>query len=245
MRVGKALVALVVASGCSRPLNGPLESVDAELDQADAQAFLQRWHALANQKTKDSAVRRANLALEALESGQAERLPGLTAEQLEASGRADAEHAAQKSPDDPAAWRVLALYQFREGGAAAAAQAACKAADLAPRSADDQESCGDMLGEEGDAVGAVTRYKAAFVASTDREQQFELIERIGATSLTPATDVESLPPEVLAQYRQAQEQARREEPRLEPPHQGTAGGPAFGRPIRLEPPRPPPRPGGY
>ena len=215
MRLGKALVALAVAGGCSRAFNGPLEDLDLELNRADAHAFLERWHALAEQKTPGAAVARANLALDALESGQAERLPGLTAGQLEAQGRGNAERAAQESPGDPAAWRVLALYSFRRGGCPAAVQAACKAADLAPRSADDQESCGDMLREEGDAVGAVTRYKAAFVASTDREQQFELIERISATSLSPATDVQSLPPEVVAQYRQALEQARLAKARLE------------------------------
>lgn len=202
MRLRAALVLL--ALGCSRPLNGPLEDLDAALDAADARAFLARWRDLGRQKAPAAAARRADLALEALASGQAHRLPGITAAQLEAQGERDAERAAREAPGQAAGWRALARYRFRRGREGEAAAAACRAADLAPKCADDQESCGDLLRALGDAAGAVARYQAAFPTSRDREQQFELIARIEATSLTPAADVAALPPEIVAQYRQAQ-----------------------------------------
>lgn len=217
MRRRAALVAALLALGCSRPLIGTREDLDAELDGAEAKAFLARWQELGRQGTASAAALRADLALGALVSGLAHRLPGMTAEALEAQGARDAERAVRGAPDDAAGWRALTRYRFRRGLEEEAAAAGCRAADLAPKCADDQEVCGDLLRAQGDAPGAVARYQAAFLVSGDRDQQFELIARIESTSLTPASDVAALPPEVVAQYRQAVARAQEQAPPPPPP----------------------------
>ncbi len=226
MRLRAASVALALSFGCFRPYPGvfgyrprlgPLEDLDAELDRAESDAFLARWRELGRQKTAEAAARRADLALEALANGLSHRLPGIRAEELAAEGERDAERAVRGAPSSAAGWRALARFRLRRGLEADAAAAGCRAADLAPKRADDQEACGDLLRAQGDAAGAVARYQSAFLVSADRAQQFELIARIESTSLTPASDVAALPPEVVAQYRQAVEASRERPPPPPPP----------------------------
>lgn len=203
MRVARwAILSMgLLGAGCLREPAGPTWDWDAEADEAEARAFLARWKTLNAKDDAASQLGRAALALEALQGGLSRKLPGLQSETLAAQGRQDAAKAAAAAPQDPRAWRLVSAYAAREGDLATATQAACKASDLAPKAADDAQTCGDLLARGGDAAGAVQRYRQAFQASADREQQFELLDRIQKTSLTPSTDLEALPKEVVDQYK--------------------------------------------
>jgi hypothetical protein len=192
---------LLSVAACMREPAGPTWDWDQEADQAEAKAFTERWSALNARNDPPALLARSTLALDALGHGLAYRVPGLSRESLAAQGFQDAQKAAAALPADPRPQRLLAGYLSRSGDVAGAARAACSAADLAPREAGDQEDCGDLLKQAGDGAGAVQRYKAAILASADRRQQFELIHHIEQTSLTPAADLESLPKDLVDQYR--------------------------------------------
>jgi len=208
--------ALLTAAACLREPAGPTWDWDEEADQAEARAFTERWTALNERSDPGALLARSALALDALEHGLAWRVPGANRAALAAQGLQDAQKAAAALPEDPRPQRLIAGYLMRRGDLAQATQAACKAADLAPRSADDQEACGDLLKQTGDAAAAVQRYKAAIVSSADRGQQLELIQRIEQTSLSPAADLETVPRELVDQYKEVA-RPRRPPPSFEAP----------------------------
>ena len=201
LRWGILSATLLVVAACLREPAGATWDFDEEADQAEAKAFTERWAALNAKNDPASMLARSALALDALDHGLAYKVPGLSRASIAAQGLQDAQKVAAEMPNDPRPQRLLASFLARSGDLVGAVKAACSAADLAPRNANDQEHCGDLLKQTGDAASAVQRYKAAVAASADRGQQFELIHRIESTSLTPAADLETVPRELVDQYR--------------------------------------------
>ncbi len=193
---------LLVASGCLVEVAGPTWDWTAEADALEAKAFCDRWSQLSLDKTPQGALARARMALEGMPTMVAPMATCINPQQLRQQGALDARAAVAGLPSDPQAWLVMAGYQARfAGDTTEAAKAACKAYELAPKNAGAAEACGIYLKQVGDEPGAVAALKAAVMASTDREQQFELMETIEQTSIHPKTDLESLPPELVERYR--------------------------------------------
>ena len=113
----------------------------------------------------------------------------------------DAEQLTRDAPDNPTGWAVLAEQRRATGDTRGVVDAACRAATLLPSNAAYLEACGDAHRDAGNAVAAVEQWRRSILVSTDREQQFDLLDRISQTSLQPETDVQSLPPELVDQYR--------------------------------------------
>ncbi|MBI5547015.1 MAG: hypothetical protein HY901_24300 [Deltaproteobacteria bacterium] len=199
-----ATAALAAMPACWREPAGRTWDFDEEADQAEARDFLAKWSALEKRADPSSLLDRSRLALQALSTGLWRKVPGLNGPALQTQGLQDAERAAAAQPESPAPLRLIAAFQARAGNLAAARGAACRAADLAPRDADALESCGDLLRACGDGGEAVQRYRAAVLSSTSREQQFALLEQIERTSLTPLADLNTLPSELVAQWRLSQ-----------------------------------------
>lgn len=194
---------------CARQPAGPTVDFDSGLDAAEARAFCERWLALAAKETPAAALERARLVLAAPPAQVLDKSPCGTVRDLLIKGAEDARRAARELGGDPEAWRVLGAYRLELAhDIKGAAEAACRAAELGAQDALYREGCGDALRLLGDGAGAVREWKAAILASIDREQQFDLIEKIQATSQQPATDIASLPPEVVDQYRQQRKHAK-------------------------------------
>ena len=113
----------------------------------------------------------------------------------------DAQAMTRQAPDNPAGWSLLAEYRRETGDTQGTVEAACRAASLLPSMATYGAACGDALQAAGNAAGAVEQWRKAILVSADRTLQFDLLDQISRTSLQPETDLRSLPPELLEQYR--------------------------------------------
>jgi len=198
MRYTLLLCMVALATGCYQHM----PSFDERLDSAEAASFCQRWTELAALNTPEAALEKARIGINPPTTGVLEYATCVTREQLLAAGRQGAEQAVGQLPQNAEAWHVLAADRLKADDTPGASQAACRAAELAPSSADLREECGDYLLAAEQGLQAVEQWKSAFLISTDREQQFALIEKIERTSPQPQTDVSSLAPEIVAQYQE-------------------------------------------
>jgi hypothetical protein len=204
MRRAILLIGLLTAACHVREMGGQTWDFDAEADFDEGRAYCDKLLRLGSQTTPQAALERAQLIIvglptEAAKVAECVRAAGPQA--LLEKGAQDAERASRELATDPQAWLVLAAYRVRlSGNPRTAADAACRASELAPGSADAAEACGVYLRDAGDAAGAVQAFKQAVLHSADRSQQFELIGLIERTSPSPKADLQSLPADLVEQF---------------------------------------------